>query len=584
MRRFSLFLFCFFVTALSIIAVPESRAQQPTYLKLQPHKVQWAQQVMKEATQKKDSLLLAEAYYLFGKAYEAAGDFKTATDFFLKSLKIQEKKGDSYELVRLYMHLFNMSITVLYYPDAKRYSDLAMNTARRVNTNKALLRAYGTVLGLYYADWTTGQKNSNFPKPNYDSVLSILKRTEKLAHKSEDEMELVGINFSLGHEFLRRKDTICIAYFKEALTISRRNQKPGAVFQSLTALAAAYLKLGSPKKGYPYLVEANRVRKTLPSQGDAFTDKIIVGSLYVDYYKSQRNWKKAFSYLEGTHEFEKNKYLADREGALSKLNFEHELEKKELLLKTQQKELATNTQNLLLQRRFIVIILVLFLISVGFGIAFYRLSRKNQRISQRNAQLVNEQNHRVKNNLQVVSSLLSLHSNRLTDEQARQAVGESQLRVETMAILHRKLYDGDKLIVVNMRDFIQEVVNGVLLTYGFTNVETTFDIDNLELKPNYALPLGLIINELSTNACKYAFAENDKRLISLSCKADHNKINLTFSDNGPGFNFEQFKYTKSFGLKLIQIQVAQLYGTCEFRNENGTVFQMQFNLLNKPML
>jgi len=584
MRHFSFFLFCFCLGMFCNISVPESQAQQPTYFKLQPHKVQWAQQVMKEAIQKNDSVLLAEAYYLFGKTYELAGDFKTAKDYFLKSLKIQEKKGDSDELVRLYMRLTSMSITVLYYPDAKRYSALAMNTARRLNTNKTLLRAYGTVIGIYSTDWTMGQKNSKFPKPDYDSVLYFLKKVEILAYKSDDEMAMVSINSSLGEELLRRNDTKSIAYFKEAVRIARKSQKPPHLFQSLTALASAYIRLGSPEKAYPYLQEANKVNKTLRLLGDAFTDKIMLAFLYADYYKSRKNWEKALEYREQAFELEKNRYLADREGALSKMSFEHEMEKKDIQLKAQQKVLATNTANLLIQRRFIAAVLVLFLISVGIGIAFYRLYRKNQRISHRNAQLVNEQNHRVKNNLQVVSSLLSLHSNRLTDEQARQAVGESQLRVETMAILHRKLYDGDKLIAVNMRDFLKEVVNGVLLTYGFINVETVFDVEDLELKPTHALPLGLIINELSTNACKYAFIENTNPLIFVSCTADQNKINLTFTDNGPGFDFDNYKKPKSFGLKLILMQVAQLYGTSEFRNENGAVFQMQFNVVNKPML
>jgi len=565
------------------MTVPEIQAQQPINLKLQPNKVQWAQKVMKDAIRSKDSTLLAEAYYLFGKTYLAAGDFKTSKEYFLKSLRIVEKKGDSFELVRLYSQLFSISATFIYYPDAKRYSDLAVNTAKRVNTDKALLKAYGSKLEIYRTDWNTVKKKPQFPKPDYDSLLYILNKMKILAYRSGDDLEIVGVNSFLGAELLRRNDPECISPLKEALRLARKSQKPASVFHSLTALASAYIRIGFPKKGYPYLVEATEINKTLPSRGEDFHDKIILAFHFADYYKSIEDWEKALKYKEQAFELEKNKYLTDRQGALGQLSFEHEMEKKNIQLKSQQKELLTNNKNLLIHRRFIVVILILFLISVGIGIAFYRLSLKNQRISQRNAELVNEQNHRVKNNLQVVSSLLSLHSNRLTDEHARQAVGESQLRVETMAILHRKLYDGDKLIAVNMRDFLQEVVDGVILTYGFTKIETVFDIEELDLKPNYALPMGLIINELSTNACKYAFSHNTKPLIFVSCKADHKKINLVFRDNGPGFDFKQYKKASTFGLRLILMQVAQLYGTSEFRNEKGTIFQMQFSLVNKLM-
>jgi len=551
-------------------------AQQPNYLKLQPHKVQWAQQVMKDAVSKKDSLLLAEAYYLFGKIYEAAGDFITATDFYLKSLRIQEKRGDSYELVRLYDRLFNIESTIYKYPSAKRYLILLMNTAIRLESNKALAKAYGNLASFYKIDWALGNKNSKYPKPNYDSAFYFLKKAEVIVLKGRDEIEIAGIYNALGGEFLRRKDPLSISYFIKALRLSEKTQKPREIYSALIFLATAHVQFKQPDKAYSYLQQAIRISKTLPAHQNVFQRNNQLELIYSDYYKQKKNWKKALEHTEKLHEFEKSKLLADRDGALSRLNFDHEIEKKETQLKTQKRELTINAKNLKTQKLFTGVILVLLIISSGTGIAFYRLSQKNQRISQHNAQLVKEQNHRVKNNLQVVSSLLSLHSNRLTDDLARKAVSESQLRVETMAILHRRLYDGDKLIVVSMLDFIKEVIEGVLQTYGFFDVEIEFDIDDIELKPNHALSIGLIINELCTNACKYALDNTGESLISVNFKSNGNKINLIFADNGPGFNLEHAKSQKSFGLKLIQLQVDQLYGSCEFKTDKGTIFQMQF--------
>ncbi|MVM39019.1 hypothetical protein GO730_18165 [Spirosoma sp. HMF3257] len=224
------------------------------------------------------------------------------------------------------------------------------------------------------------------------------------------------------------------------------------------------------------------------------------------------------------------------------------------------------------------------------SVVFFRLSRKNQRISHRNVELIKEQNHRVKNNLQVVSSLLSLQAKRLTDEAAKKAVEESRLRVQSMAIIHRKLYDGDKLAVVNLDEFIQELVNGVLKSFGYPFATVQYAIDTNSLSADKAIPLGLILNELITNACKYAFPQNENPHLTVRCYAQHAKLYLQVTDNGPGLEVPVIQtddlydpQTKSFGMSLIQAQVMQLNGTYQFSSADktestGTTFTMEFKL------
>jgi two-component sensor histidine kinase len=211
-------------------------------------------------------------------------------------------------------------------------------------------------------------------------------------------------------------------------------------------------------------------------------------------------------------------------------------------------------------------------------VAFYRLYRQNQRISRRNEELVREQNHRVKNNLQVVSSLLSLQSNRLADEAAKQAVEESQSRIETMAILHRRLYDSDQLVGVYLNQFVEEVVERVLKSFGCYDVRPKYDIPPLAMEADHALRVGLIMNELATNACKYAFPDNDDPVFHIACTQKGSYLTLTVSDNGSGFVYSP-KSVKTFGMRLIEMQVEQLEGTYAFQSEgNGTVFWMKFRV------
>ncbi len=153
--------------------------------------------------------------------------------------------------------------------------------------------------------------------------------------------------------------------------------------------------------------------------------KTFFENTYLQYYKAIGNWKQAYEHVEKLHKLEKNQFLADREGAVSRLGIEYETEKKEALLKSQQKELALSNENQTIQRRFLVALSFLLIGAAVAIVVVYRLYRKNQQISQQNATLVREQNHRVKNNLQVVSSLLTLQSNRLTDEIAKRAVEDT---------------------------------------------------------------------------------------------------------------------------------------------------------------
>lgn len=558
-------------------------AQQPKFLPLQPHKLQWAQQVLKEAKEKKDSSLLAEAYYLFGKTYEATGDYLSAKRYFMQSLRILEPRGDSFELSRLYTRLSGLGFTFYNYADALRYAQLSLAVAQRIRSDKVLLRAYSKMRDIHQTDWSQmpGQANRNLPKPNYDSVLYYLKKIEPLARRSPDPLELAAVSGYLGVELLRRNDPKGLAYFEERLRIFIKQNKPNDQVNAMLSLASASLKFGQIQRAKQLLANAAQLQGTLPSSNDKVVQIDFEGT-YVHYYQTIGDWKRAFEHQGKLFELERNRFLADREGAVSRLSVEYETEKKEAQLKSQQKELALNKENQNIQRRFLITLSVLLAGAVWATVAFYRLYRKNQRISRQNAELVHEQNHRVKNNLQLVSSLLSLQSNRLVDEVAKHAVEDAQMRIEVMVLLQRKLYDEDQLTSVLLLEFMRELVEIVFKAFGVEHVKTHFEIPAaLEVSIDQALRIGLIVNELATNACKYAFPHHSSPEFWVGCGIQRDVFMLNVADNGKGWkNAPDGDATKkkSFGMKLIELQVRQLDGTYQFSNDNGTAFQMSFKV------
>lgn len=562
---------------LSFLAVRYGVAQQPKFLPLQPHKVQWANAVLKNALLTKDTLQLAEAYFLFGKIYETSGDFLTSKRYFTQSLRLQEKRGDTEELSRLYKRLSDLECRFYDYDNALRYARLSLAVAQRIGSNKALLHAYTQMREIHNTDWTqlSSQPHQNLPKPNYDSVLYYLKKLEPLARSSPDPLEIAALNLCFGEELQRRNDPKAITYFEERLQIYTQKKKPADQVVSMLSLADAYLQFGQPQRAKELLMNAEQLQYTLPANVQG--TRIEFEGIYVHYYQVIGDWKQAFEHQQKLFDLEKNRYLADREGAVSRLAVEFESEKKEAQLKSQQTALALNAENLKVQRRFLLAVLGLLLLAVGASGAFYWLYRQNRRISRRNAELVREQNHRVKNNLQVVSSLLNLQANRLTDDATKQVVEDIQSRIETMAILHRKLYDGDDLIAIHLNDFLEELVEQVLRTFGQNDVKPTYDIVPIDLAADHALRVGLIVNELTTNACKYAFVNNDAPVFRISCVLQREFLEISVADNGPGFDFSQ-RSNKSFGMRLIQLQVAQLYGSYQFKSANGTAFWMKFKV------
>ncbi|GAB3993090.1 hypothetical protein GCM10028807_27500 [Spirosoma daeguense] len=568
-----------------LIAPSISTAQEQVYLKLRTDRLQNAREVEAQAIAQNDSLLLAEAWYLYGKTYAFAGDYHTAQRYFLKALRIQETRGDSDELSRLYVRLSENENMLGRSEQAMKFAQNALSIAKRVrlNQDKALIRSYGTLGLLYESIWS---KQVPRRQSLYDSILAYYRKETSLCYKIKDTSGIAESVMNMGTFLTQGNDRRSIPYLKQALDLFTLKNKDGIRVRAMARLAAAYLTFGEPDSAYQILRQAEQFYSD--RKLNEYDVRMVLEHELVRYYEKTGQWPKAFEHLKELNALERSQILSDRDGAISRLNVEYETEKKEALLQAKNKEIKLNEQNLRLQQLGTFAVAILLVVAVGVGFVFFRLSRKNQRISRQNEELVKEQNHRVKNNLQVVSSLLSLQSERLTDETAKRAVEESQLRVQAMAIVHRRLYDGEQLAKVELNDFIRELVSGVLQAFGYDNVPVEFTIDSIHVSADKAISVGLVLNELITNACKYAFPATNSPTLRISCRRNGRSIQLEVADNGPGFanvpvlDADDWLVDKngSFGMSLIQTQVAQLNGRGSFdsNRRKGTVFAMEFNV------
>jgi two-component sensor histidine kinase len=207
-------------------------------------------------------------------------------------------------------------------------------------------------------------------------------------------------------------------------------------------------------------------------------------------------------------------------------------------------------------------------------------------LAARNAEnelLLKEIHHRVKNNLEVVSSLLALQSAQIDDPSVQSAMLASQNRVHSMGIIHQKLYQGENLAAIEMRDYFINLSENILDSFNAEgHIKVECDMPKLVLDVDTAVSIGLITNELLTNSLKYAFNEKENGTIKISLTEQETTANtegvylLKISDDGIGKPIDEKAKGTGFGTQLVNLLTKQLDGKLTYENNNGTIVTMIF--------
>jgi PAS domain S-box-containing protein len=195
--------------------------------------------------------------------------------------------------------------------------------------------------------------------------------------------------------------------------------------------------------------------------------------------------------------------------------------------------------------------------------------------------LLRELYHRTKNNMQVIASLLNLQSRGIDDKKTLQILEDTKNRIHSMALVHEKLYKAKNLSQVYLSDYIKDLANALMKSHnaGKEQISLHIDVGNIPVSIDTIVPLGLVINELTTNTLKYAFPGNKKGEIIIKARLNEEGIiELTFSDNGIGMSKNiNLNKTESLGLTLVRtLVVSQIKGKLEMQTQNGTTFIIKF--------
>ena len=274
--------------------------------------------------------------------------------------------------------------------------------------------------------------------------------------------------------------------------------------------------------------------------------------------------------------------------------------------KTYQKDILQKQSEIDSSRKIVYLVIAALVLALLLAFAFYRNYRHTQNTNRIIAQqqleteekkqmieaslteketLLKEIHHRVKNNLQIISSLLNLQANRTDDEQLKRIMGEARNRISSMALIHQKIYQSGNLSSVDFQAYIEQMAQSIEANFNNEKKRISHHINTngIVLDIDTSIPLGLIINELLTNSYKYAFANRDSGTITISLREkDAEDLELHVSDDGaglpPGFDPSTLN---SLGLKLVKGLASQLKGHIRFESNKGTHAFIQFK---KPLV
>ncbi len=521
-----------------------------------------------------DYKMLAKAYSRLGYYAYAERDFENTHRLAERELEAARTANDDAAIGAAYVNLAIGTRQTGNYAGAIAYDRKALTYLEQKGVSPQLISLLINLGGTYNA-------SRNF-KP--DSAIFFIDRALKMIEAyGEPNPRLTGKAYAAmarTHARAKKLDEalasalIAYAHIKEGGAISDR-------YEIAFYLGNLHQRIGNYPKAKQYLYEA----VNLVGQQENIDPTWLYYSLG-DYYKELKDVDSTAHYFQQYAGAIAKAQARKRTNVIAELdakfqNKEKQTEIDRLALEDQLNRAQIGRQNWIIGGS---------LTALGIlGSFLYFLLQQRRRIQAQNETisealeekdtLLKEIHHRVKNNLQMVSSLLSLQSDYVEDDAALDALQMGQSRVRSMAIIHQKLYMRDEVsTAVSARDYLDQLIGELMqtLNVGGVNLQLQKNLVDIDLDIDRLIPLGLIANEVITNAMKYAFVNRNSGQLSIDFRRSGPDVELLIADDGPGLGQEFSDKTDSFGSLLIRTFAEQLEGSVTMDDSAGTQVRLRF--------
>lgn len=409
------------------------------------------------------------------------------------------------------------------------------------------------------------------PKSLMDSALVLYEKGVQIIQQTkqgEDQLGKLYNNMSQVYNEYRADYPRALDYLFKAVAFNKERNNFMSLSYNYGNISDVYTSLGDMTKAKHYAHAMLYVSETLKAphrKVNAYRNLTRVSRKLKEFDSALYYNELAVEISDSLNNVEKTAQIAD-------MQVKYETDK----VASQNNELLVmnklRNQQLWFAAAAALIMTGLVVISV---IQNRRLRQQKKQIADQSDRLqwmMKELHHRVKNNLQIVSSLLNLQSYRLKDEESVAAIKESQLRVQAMSLMHQRLYQVDEVSMVNFKLYLTDLAETLMRAYGYgaDDFDLTIDVEQEYLDVDTVMPMGLLVNEIITNSFKYAYKDVARPALRISLASGDKQLKLEVSDNGPGMVEAAGK--AGFGKKLIAALTQQLKARYTVDTSNGTLY------------
>jgi len=534
-------------------------------------------------------------YSLMGSTYMFMNDFQNALRYNIMAIETGEQLHETGIIMSpIYNRLGMIYFSIEDYQPALDYFNRGLRIAYLNHDTPSIQTIQMNIAYIYRK---TGQ---------FSLAIDTIREAEKYyIHPDNDDSAEVATRYLYIYMDSKNYEAAAVYYKRLVSIYNRYPHSPGAAQFTRLALASYLQRTGHMRESLPYLIAAEQETKTREEQ---ISRKVMLYQLYYRADSALGNVQAELQHFKQYKEFADSltNVQKSRQLASLQLQFEGAKKDKDILLLTQKsalQEASLQKEKIFRNVIFAGVCTLLFILALTYNRSRLKqrsnlqLQQKQEEINHQNELLrkllvekewlLKEIHHRVKNNLQIVISLLNSQSIYLDNQDAIDAIRNSQHRMHAMSLIHQKLYQTDNLATIDMNWYIKELVAYMRESFPTeTSITFQLQIAPLELDVAQAVPLGLILNEAVSNAIKYAFKGRQQGIISITLiTLDDAHRELCIFDNGNGLpqqlNMEE---TTTLGMSLMRGLSEQLDGTFEVKNQQGTIIRVVFPAAQKEMI
>jgi two-component sensor histidine kinase len=509
---------------------------------------------------------LATSYLNIGVSERKLSKYAEAVSYYLLSAGIFEALKNNEYLSSTLNSIALCFVELNNYPKALEYNKKSLVIRQKLNDRQAIAQSLNNI----------GFTFKRYKQP--DSAIYYLNKSLAMYKPEKDSSEIVLTLQNLGSSWKMKGDLKKAEnYVKRSLHIAANYGMTEEIARGNADLAEIYTQ----QKKYGQALTAINITNST-------AQKLKLPELLMDAYTIKYNlysragdFKNALLYLNKRGDLKDSLFSVAKNRTIDELEIKYQTDQKikDIAALHLQNSLG---QKIVKQQKLSIIVLVIaaVLLLLLFAIAYNSFRIKNK-ANQRIQTLMRDLHHRVKNNLQILSGLFSMQIENLSDENTKIALRENEARLTSMNLIHNKLYLDNTTTKIEMNDYLTKLLNHIKDSFGVykqREVSLRIDVGNIMLEADKAVAIGLIANELTTNAFKYAFTEAGGE-IHLGLKLiEKSKLLLTLWDNGVGLKEENKDKAPSFGLRLVNLMARQLNSTLIIKSNPGVFYQMEINI------